>query len=633
MADEIAGALFGAQVDRRRRAFLATADFAQPDRLAEMAGALADREHDIAGALEADADGLRQIVDHADAADRGGGQDRAAAAGRLALVIEADVARDDRIVKRAARLAHAVEAPGDLPHDLGALRIGEVEAVGDRERGRADRADVAPGFGDRLLAALDRVGIAIARGAVGAHRERAACAVDADERCVAADLHRVAADLAVILFVDPAAACDVGRSHERLEVGRDIGGFGDVGQVGLLRRRNVRPVIERRIVGERGERDIADDLAMMFQHHAPRIGDGADNREVEFPFLEDCLRKLFLAGLQDHQHAFLALGQHHLIGRHAGFALRHVVHLEVEADAAFRRHFDRRGGEARGAHVLDRDDRVRRHQLEACLDQQLFRKGIADLHRRALLLGILAEVGRRHRRAVDAVAAGFRSDIDDRIADAAGGRIEDLVLFGDADGHRVDQDVAVIGLVEIDLAAYGRNADAIAVAADAVDDARNEVLHLRMVGAAETQRVEVRDRARAHREDVAQDAADAGRRALIGFDVRRVVVALHLEDGGELLAVRPFADVDDAGIFAGAADHPRRLGGQFLQMDARAFVAAMLGPHDREDAEFDKVRFAPQRGEDALIFFRRQAMVGDDLGGDDGGGRACCLSHGAPLAM
>src|SRR3546814_5535621 len=82
-------------------------------------------------------------------------------------------------------------------------------------------------------------------------------------------------------------------------------------------------------------------------------------------------------------------------------------------------------------------------------------------------------------------------------------------------------------------------------------------LHLRMVRAAETQRVEVGDRARAHGEDVAQYAADPGRRALIGFDIRRVVVAFHLEDGGELLAARAGTDVDHAGIFAGAADHPR----------------------------------------------------------------------------
>src|SRR3546814_20598434 len=72
------------------------------------------------------------------------------------LVVEAEVARHDRIVERAARLAHPVEAAGDLPHDLGALRVREVEAVGDRERRGADRGDVAPRPGDRLLAAFDR---------------------------------------------------------------------------------------------------------------------------------------------------------------------------------------------------------------------------------------------------------------------------------------------------------------------------------------------------------------------------------------------------------------------------------------------------------------------------------------------
>ena len=80
-----------------------------------------------------------------------------------------------------------------------------------------------------------------------------------------------------------------------------------------------------------------------------------------------------------------------------------------------------------------------------------------------------------------------------------------------------------------------------------------------MRGIAEAQRIEVGDRPRAHGEDVAQDAADAGRRALVGLDVGGVVVALHLEDGG--LAV---ADVDDAGILARALDHPRRLVGSFF---------------------------------------------------------------------
>ena len=70
---------------------------------------------------------------------------------------------------------------------------------------------------------------------------------------------------------------------------------------------------------------------------------------------------------------------------------------------------------------------------------------------------------------------------------------------------------------------------------------------LRVVERAEADRVERRDRPRAHREDVAQDAAHAGRRALRRLDERRVVVALDLEDHREAVA-----DRDGAGVLARA---------------------------------------------------------------------------------
>src|SRR3546814_8869721 len=80
---------------------------------------------------------------------------------------------------------------------------------------------------------------------------------------------------------------------------------------------------------------------------------------------------------------------------------------------------------------------------------------------------------------MDAVAPGLRPHIDDRIAHARRGAVEDLVRLRDAHGHGVDQDVAVIGGVEIHLAAHGRHAHAIAVAADAAHHAADEMLHLR----------------------------------------------------------------------------------------------------------------------------------------------------------
>jgi hypothetical protein len=54
----------------------------------------------------------------------------------------------------------------------GPLGIAEIEIVGQRERPRADRGEIAPGFRHRLLAALERIGLAIARRHVGGERQR-----------------------------------------------------------------------------------------------------------------------------------------------------------------------------------------------------------------------------------------------------------------------------------------------------------------------------------------------------------------------------------------------------------------------------------------------------------------------------
>jgi hypothetical protein len=268
-------------------------------------------------------------------------------------------------------------------------------------------------------------------------------------------------------------------------------------------------------------------------------------------------------------------------------------------------------GEAGGAHVLDRHHRAARHQLEAGLEEELLGEGVADLHRRALLGGRIVELGRGHRGAVDAVAAGLGAEIDDRQADAGGLRVEDRIGAGEAGGEGVDEDVAVVAGVEVDLAADGRHPEGVAVVANAGDDARDEVARPLVLGRAEAERIERRDRPGAHGEHVAEDAADAGRSPLVGLDERGVVVALHLED--HRLAV---ADVDDAGVLARALDHPRPLGRQRPQPLLRGLVRAVLVPHRREDAELGKRRLAADQVDGALVLVGLQAMRGDKLGGD-----------------
>ncbi len=109
----------------------------------------------------------RHVVEQADAADGGRRQDAAA----VGLVVERDVARHDGEVERPAGLADAADAADELAHGLRPLRIAEIEVVGDGERQAADGGDVAPGLGHRLLAALDGVGLAIARRDVGGEGE------------------------------------------------------------------------------------------------------------------------------------------------------------------------------------------------------------------------------------------------------------------------------------------------------------------------------------------------------------------------------------------------------------------------------------------------------------------------------
>src|SRR5262249_57784247 len=130
--------------------------------------------------------------------------------------------------------------------------------------------------------------------------------------------------------------------------------------------------------------------------------------------------------------------------------------------------------------------------------------------------------------AMEAVAAGFGAEIDDRHADARSGGVENLVAARDPHRHRIDEAVAVVAGVKTNAAAHRRYTEGIAVAADAGDHAGEQMSGLRVGRRAEGERIETGNRPRAHGEDVAQNAADAGGRALIRLDVARMVVALHL---------------------------------------------------------------------------------------------------------
>ena len=172
--------------------------------------------------------------------------------------------------------------------------------------------------------------------------------------------------------------------------------------------------------------------------------------------------------------------------------------------------------------------------------------------------------------------------------------------------------IAAVAGLELGFAAQVRHAKAVAVTGDAADHAfDNGVIpvygfpfnaRFRLDGT-KAERVHDRERPRAHGEDVAQDAADAGGRALVRLDVAGMVVRLDFEGAGPAVA-----HVDDAGIFARPLDHAVAFGGQALEVHAAGFVRAVFAPHHAEDAQLSERRNPAQCRQDAFVLVRGDAV-------------------------
>ena len=373
------------------------------------------------------------------------------------------------------------------------------------------------------------------------------------------------------------------------------------------------PVIERRFVAQLLDRQIGLDHAAVPDDKAQIVGGLANHGKVQPPFDKHRFRCRPLQRIEHHQHPLLAFRQQHFIGAHAGLAAGHGVKVEFDAKIALGPHFDGGRCQASRAHVLDSNHRAGFHQFQAGFQQQLFGKGIADLHRRAFFFRIRLEAGRGHAGPVDAVAAGFRAEIDDGVAHSRRRGIENLVRPGQPHRHGIDQDIAIVARVEPHRSADGRHAKGIAIAANASHHASQQMPGFRVLRRAKAQRIEAGDGARPHGEDIAQDSPDAGGRALVRLDERGVVVALHLENAG--LAI---ADIDHPGIFPRPLDHPGGLCGQGFQVQPRGFIRAMLVPHGGKNAKLGEAGGAADQFQQALVFIRLQAVLGDKGGGDGG---------------
>jgi hypothetical protein len=346
--------------------------------------------------------------------------------------------------------------------------------------------------------------------------------------------------------------------------------------------------IPRRLLGEEPRGDLADEVAVRERTQLARLGDLSNRRARELPTGADRLDTGHQAGRHHRDHPLLALRDHRL-PRLEVLPQRHAIEVDVDAHAVAR-HLGERRGEAGRAAVLQGLDEAALDQLDARLDQLLARERVADLHGRALLVCAVAELlAREHAGAADAVAPGRRAVQDDDVPRPARARSGQPFGREEADAHRVDKTVVLVRRVEDGLAADGWDADAVAVRRDAGDGAGEAV-----VRRAEAQSVEQGNRPRAHRDDVAEDPADAGRGPLKRLDGRGMVVALDLERDRFALT-----EVDDAGVLAGSEEHARTPCGQPPEERRRVLVAAMLGPEQREDGELEVIRIATEQASDS----------------------------------
>src|SRR5437016_2700816 len=156
-------------------------------------------------------------------------------------------------------------------------------------------------------------------------------------------------------------------------------------------------------------------------------------------------------------------------------------------------------------------DRVGVDQFERGLEQELFKERITHLDRRTLGIRPGAELERREqRRASDPVAAGVATDQVHRAARSRAARLAEIFGACETDTHRVDQRVIGVARLERDVPGDVGDADAVSVKGDAAGHARDRAADGGIGRIAEEERVQHRGRARAHREDVAQDATDTG---------------------------------------------------------------------------------------------------------------------------
>ena len=216
---------------------------------------------------------------------------------------------------------------------------------------RAHRRQIAAAFRHRQLARPRAARGSVAAVAVERHRDRRARLLDADDGGVGAlgTGQGVGAHLVIVLLPDPALGADV-RARRAGRAARPARWLGSGRHAGVSPRGGpvYGTVVERRFVGQFAIGNLGDDLAVVAHAQLAIVGDDADLGGFQSP----------LCGTPGRLRSSRPLSatssmrscdsrEHDLVRRHAGFALRHAVQFDFDADFAAAAHLARGAGEAR----------------------------------------------------------------------------------------------------------------------------------------------------------------------------------------------------------------------------------------------------------------------------------------------
>ena len=264
-----------------------------------------------------------------------------------AFVVEADIPANDR---RTESLAGAGDTPDSLREglvDIEVLRRAEVQAVGHGHRPGAGADHVARGLGDGDGAAVVWIELAVAPVAVRGQGDAPGGTRDAQDGGVAAGRHdRVREHLVVVLAEHLVPAREV-RPCDQLGQGFRRGLGQEVGEgtgVGLAARERFEvahalAAVGRRVCGD-GHGDAPYLDALIAQHHLIPAGDLPDLDACHLPALEERGHVAGVLALGDDEHAFLALGEHDLVGGHARLTAGHAFEVEHRPRFAARTAFE-----------------------------------------------------------------------------------------------------------------------------------------------------------------------------------------------------------------------------------------------------------------------------------------------------